>query len=115
MSFRNAQETGRPVTIKDEGITLTSNVSSIDFAGTAVTGTNIGDAVTETVTGGGTGFTQLPATGSINGTNATFTFTQKPAYIVSDGVWYVENAGWTWSVLTATMTVPPQTGIWGFV
>lgn len=63
----------------------------------------------------GTGFTLLPATGTVNGTNTTFTFTQKPTYIVSDGTWYVEGAGWSWSGLTATMTVPPQTGIWGFV
>jgi hypothetical protein len=65
----------------------------------------------------GTGFTLLPATGTVNGTNTDFTFTQKPLYIVSDGAWYVEGAGWSWNggTLTATMSVPPQTGIWGFV
>ncbi len=65
--------------------------------------------------GGGGGFTLLPATGSINGNNPTFTFTQQPTYIISDGVWYRVNKGWTWSVLTATMTVPPNDDIYGFV
>ncbi len=63
----------------------------------------------------GTGFTLLTATGTVDGSNTTFTFTQKPTYIVSDGAWYVEGSGWSWSGLTATMSVPPQTGIWGFV
>jgi len=63
----------------------------------------------------GTGFTRLDATGTVDGTNANFTFTEKPTYIVSDGAWYTENSGWTWSGLTATLSVPPQTGIWGFV
>jgi hypothetical protein len=65
--------------------------------------------------GSGARFTNLPATGAVDGSNTTFTFTQKPTYIVSDGAWYVENSGWTWSSLTATMSVPPQTGIFGFV
>lgn len=64
---------------------------------------------------GGAGFTLLPATGTINGVNTTFTFTQQPTYIVSDHLWYRVNIGWTWAVLTATMSVPPQDDIWGFV
>ena len=60
------------------------------------------------------GFTLLPATGSINSVNAAFTFTEKPTYIISDGVWYRENKGWTWSVLTATMTIPPNDDCYGF-
>lgn len=63
----------------------------------------------------GTGFTKLNATGAVDGANTTFTFTSKPTYIVSDGAWYVENSGWTYSGSTATMSVPPQTGIFGFV
>lgn len=66
-------------------------------------------------TGGGGGFTLLPATGTIDGSNQTFTFTQQPTYIVSDHAWYkAVNAGptagattnWTWSVLTATLLIP---------
>lgn len=67
-------------------------------------------------TGGGSGFTKLTATGTVNGTNADFTFTEEPDYIVSDHAWYQKNAGWTWNsgTLTATMTVPPSSAIWGF-
>ena len=71
---------------------------------------------------GGGGFTELPATGAVNGTNAAFTFTQEPTYIVSDGVWYKlldnnSNVNWSWNAgtLTATMTIPPSSAIWGFV
>lgn len=71
--------------------------------------------ITITASGGGTGFTLLPATGSINSSNVTFTFTQQPAYIISDGAWYRVNKGWTWSVSTATMTIPPNDDIYGFV
>lgn len=56
----------------------------------------------------------LTATGTVNGSNITFTFTQKPAYIVSDGASYRENIGWTWSGLTATMIIPPNDDIFGF-
>lgn len=62
---------------------------------------------------GGGGFTRLTATGTVDGANTTFTFTQKPTYIVSDGAWYRENSGWTYSGSTATMSVPPQTDIFG--
>lgn len=65
------------------------------------------------------GLVLLPATGTVNGVNQTFTFTQVPTYIVSDGVWYQKldnNAGVNWSSsgLTITMTIPPQSAIWGF-
>ena len=66
-------------------------------------------------TGGGGGFTKLTATGTVNGTNTAFTFTQEPLYIISDGAWYQKNKGWTWSDPTATMSVPPNDDIYGFV
>ena len=56
---------------------------------------------------------ELTATGTIDGSNVTFTFTVKPTYIYSDGVKLKENAGWTWAVLTATLSVPPQFSLWG--
>ncbi len=66
---------------------------------------------------GAAGFTRLTATGTVDGNNTSFTFTQKPVYIINDGAWYVENVGWTWNsgTLIATMSVPPQTNIFGFV
>lgn len=67
-----------------------------------------------TAVGSNAGLTLLTATGTVNGSNTAFTFTTKPTYIVSDGAWYTENNGWTWSGSTATMSVPPQSVIWGF-
>lgn len=70
-----------------------------------------------TVSGGG-GFTELVATGTVDGINAVFTFTQVPSYIVSDGAWYKKldnnsNVQWSSSGMTITMTIPPQTAIFG--
>ena len=53
MSFSNQGPKGRPVKIKDEGVSLVDNVSEIDFTGNGVAGSNVGDAVTETIDGGG--------------------------------------------------------------
>lgn len=62
----------------------------------------------------------LPATGTVNGINTQFTFTQEPTYIVSDGAWYpiTDNNGvaqWSWNAgtLTATMVIPPSSIIFG--
>jgi hypothetical protein len=66
------------------------------------------------------GLVELTATGVVNGINRQFTFTTEPTYIVSDGVWYkpLDNNGntqWSWSAgtLTATMTIPPTSAIFG--
>jgi hypothetical protein len=53
---------GSSITVKDEGSTLTSALTSLDFVGSGVTATNTGGAVTVTVAGaGGSAF---PYTGS---------------------------------------------------
>lgn len=77
--------------------------------GLSITGTTIN------ATASGGGYTKLTATGSINSVNSAFTFIQQPLFIVADGVWYEENNGYTWSILTATLTIPPSNSIWGFV
>jgi len=43
---------GSAITVKDEGTTLTTNVTSFDFVGTGVTATAVGDAVTVNVSAG---------------------------------------------------------------
>lgn len=68
----------------------------------------------------GSSSTSLPpplvATGTVDGSNTSFTFLEKPTYIVSDGAWYRENVGWSWNAgtLTATMFIAPNNDIWGF-
>lgn len=66
----------------------------------------------------GGGFTKLTATGTRNGANLTFTFTQVPSEIVSDGIWLTpkdDNGGTQWSNVgnTITMVVPPISSIYG--
>jgi len=46
---------GSSLAVKDEGATIDTAVTSIDFAGAGVTATNVGHAVTVTVAGGGGG------------------------------------------------------------
>jgi collagen type VII alpha len=43
---------GSAIEVKDEGTTLTTNVTSFDFVGTGVTATNVGDAVTVNISAG---------------------------------------------------------------
>jgi len=69
---------------------------------------------------GTAGLTPLTFTGAVNGSNISFTTSEKPTYVVSDGAWYqaTDNNGvtqWTWNgVDTVTMVIPPQSAIWGF-
>lgn len=67
---------------------------------------------------GGSGFTELPATGTVNGSNTVFTFTQVPTYIVVDGVWLKatdSNGGVQWSNVSTTITMvsAPNNSIYG--
>lgn len=82
MPFGIPIESGSPVIIKDEGLTLTNNVGSIDFVGNGVTGSVFGNAVTENIPGA-TGFTvvsnEVPS-GAIDGSNTVFTLAHTPLY-----------------------------------
>jgi len=67
---------------------------------------------------GGGGFTVLAATGTVNGSNQTFTFTQVPTFLVVDGAWYqkTDNNGvvqWSSSGLTITTLITPSNSIFG--
>lgn len=99
-----------------DGSTTVNNVTTIDFTSGAIV-TDLGGGIVGIAVSGG-GFTELPATGTVDGTNAAFTFTQQPSYIVSDGAWYKKldnngNTQWSWSAGTATMTIPPNSSIFG--
>lgn len=60
------------MSIKDEGITLVSNVGSIDFVGAGVTGSSIGADVTETIPGGaGSGTVTTVSVATANGFSGT--------------------------------------------
>lgn len=64
--------------------------------------------------------TVLDATGTVNSNNTAFIFTKKPSLIVTDGTPYRETNKlgetiWTWDAgtLTATLTIPPQSDVYG--
>ena len=70
------------------------------------------------VVGGGGGFTVLSATGTVNGSNQIFTFTQVPTFLVVDGAFYqkTDNNGvvqWSSSGLTITTLITPSNSIFG--
>jgi len=117
MSFSNSREAGRPITIKDEGVILTTNVSSIDFTGAGIAGSASGDAITESVSGGGGGGSsyQDPISGVVDGSNATFVYSSAPNAICVDGQTYkktqtvngVTTTNWT-GTTTVVLTFPPK-------
>lgn len=107
-----ARTSKKKIGVYDEGISLVDDVDSFDFVGAGVIATASLSDVEVNIPGGG-GFTELVATGTINGINTAFTFIQQPTYIVMDGGWYKVNGGWTWSNPTATLSIPPQFSIYG--
>lgn len=61
--------------------------------------------------GGGSGVTIETPTGTVDGSNRTFTVSATPKWIIGDGIVYFENAGYTLSGLTVTMTSAP----WSYI
>lgn len=114
MPFGDLASQGQPLTIKDEGIVLNANVSSIDFIGAGVTGGVIGSAITETIPGGGGSSlgkeTPTPAT---DGTTTVFTTVNVPKFIQLNGA-IQEDGGVDYTAsgggLTQTFVNPPPAG-----
>lgn len=77
----------------------------IDF-GSGFTVTHNGSSAQVSIASG-SGVTVETPSGTVNGSNKTFTVTATPKWIVSDGIVYFENAGYTLSGLTVTMTSEP--------
>lgn len=97
------------------GVSTLDGVTPVRVAVDPATG-----AILVSSTGGGFSQFVLAATGTVNGVNTQFTFTQEPVYVVSDGAWYAAtdnngNTQWTWNsgTNTLTMVVPPVTSIFG--
>ena len=107
MSYQNPRETGRPVKIYDEGILLTRNVGSIDFTGTGIQGSTIGDDVTEQ----SIGLTKEIPTGDIDGVNTVFDFVYEPKFVVLNGAIQEETEDYTIDAnYTVTFIIAPQVG-----
>lgn len=110
-----ARTAKKKIAIYDEGVLLVEDVDSIDFAGADVSGSAIGAAVTETFTpAGASGYTKETPTGTVDGSNTSFTVTVAPVYVVADGTTYFEGAGYSLAGLTITMDNPPSQYIRSF-
>lgn len=108
--FYNQKETGRPVTIKDEGISLHENVASIDLVGAGVTGTVLGNEVTETIPGGA-GTPETP-TGTIDGVNKDFTVSSTSlSALFLNGIFQEKDVHYTFSGTTITYVTAPRVGM----
>lgn len=92
-------------------------LNDITNASTAETGTVLKKNANGTFSfeaesgGGGSGVTVETPTGSVDSSNTSFTVTSEPKWIVSDGVTYFDGAGYSYSSLTVTMTIPPSSYI----
>ena len=117
MTYSNLQERGRPIKILDESLPLTTNVKSLDFTGYGVSGSAIGDEVTENIPGVSNSDSEAPLSGAIDGVNTVFTFTHPIGILTagsgvlakiigSDGDYTVSG---TSSPYTVTMVIAPQT------
>ena len=94
-------------TIEDEGTPLTAR-TKLNFVGAGVTVTDdAGDDATVVTINGGSLTVETP-TGTVNGTNVTFTVTATPKWIVADNTTYFQNFGYTLAALTVTMDLAPN-------
>jgi hypothetical protein len=59
----------------------------------------------------GGGFNVETPVGTVNGSNASFTVTNTPVQVVSDGITYFSGAGYSFAGGTITMDVPPSSYI----
>lgn len=116
MSFSNRQEFGPPITVKDEGVTLTGNLEELDFTGDGVTATNVGAIVDAAISGSGSGSlaeSEVPS-GTVNGSNADFTLANTPLAgslkLYLNGVRQKVTEDYTLSTATITFNVAPPTG-----
>jgi hypothetical protein len=91
------------ITVQDEGSTLTTSLTSLNFTGSGVTATNTGGAVTVDITGGGgagvytsysANATLTPGTNALaNTSSAGFTLTLPATPAAGDQILIVDSAG----------------------
>lgn len=100
------------ITIEDEGTPVTQR-STINFVGSGVSVADTGGKTVVTIsTGGGSTASETP-TGTVDGSNSSFTFVTTPLFIITETGVYIENFGYTLTGLTVTMDIPPASFIRG--
>jgi hypothetical protein len=96
-----------PLTIQQSGVVKAKVARVINFTGATVSLSPSG-VITVAITGGaGGGYTVETPTGSVNGSNKTFTVTADPVYVVIDGITYFDGDGYTLAGTTITTIVAP--------
>ena len=97
-----------PLTVKD-GVTTIDKVTRVINFGNNLSAVRSADGVvTVNATAGSGGITVETPIGTVNGSNATFTVSDVPQYIVADGITYFDGAGYTYGALSITLDVAPS-------
>lgn len=120
MSSFGITQAQQPVAVKDEGLTVTPSVISLDFTGAGVTATGGTPASNVTVnipggSGGTMAYDEVPS-GSIDGVNTTFTLAHTPnpsgSLILQLNQGFPAGGGIDYSISgdTITMVVAPPPG-----
>lgn len=95
--------------IKSNGFTVREGASEINFTSN-LTVTRTANGVSVSATGGssgGGGSFETP-TGTIDGSNTTFTVSSEPALVIADGMSMVDGHGYTYSAGDIVFDVAPQ-------
>lgn len=112
----NNRESGGSIEVLDEGVSLTERVTSLDFTGAGVTASASGNDVTVNTSGAAVSFAydETP-TGSINGSNKTFTLANTPnpsgslILTLNGQTLTAGGVDYTLSTNTITMKFAPET------
>lgn len=96
-----------PLQIKD-GNTLIEKVARVINFGNNLSATRSADGVITVNAASSGGISVTTPTGSVNGSNTSFTVTDVPQWVVADGITYFDGAGYTYGALTVTMDVAPS-------
>lgn len=88
---------------------------NLDVKGSVGTSKNVIDymitqRIADGTIGSGSGVSIEVPTGTVNGSNTTFTVTNEPKYIVVNALTYFDGAGYEYSGGTITFDIPPTTG-----
>lgn len=112
MSFYSPQ-IRNSLKIKSNGVTLSSDVSEIDFTGAGQSGSVVGNIVTENISGGGSSLAKETPTPAVDGTTTVFTVVNVPKFIQLNGA-IQEDGGVDYTAsgggLTLTFVNPPPAG-----
>lgn len=114
----NSDGVSSTVSVQDEG-SAQGAAGTFNFVGAGVTAAVAGGVATITIAGGGSAVAfadNVIPTGSINGSNATFTLPQSPTsgslHLYLNGVRLRPTTDYSISGATITMVAAPATGDW---